>query len=58
MQVAQLGLGTGALTKFTHLHCPAVKNTVVEVNPAVIGAANPASGCKGVYVKPKVLSAI
>jgi spermidine synthase len=39
MQVAQLGLGTGALTKFTHLHCPAVKNTVVEVNPAVIVAA-------------------
>jgi spermidine synthase len=39
MQVAQLGLGTGALTKFTHLHCPAVKTTVVEVNPAVIVAA-------------------
>jgi spermidine synthase len=39
MQVAQLGLGTGALTKFTHLHCPAVKTTVVEVNPAVIIAA-------------------
>jgi spermidine synthase len=39
MKVAQLGLGTGALTKFTHLHCPAVKSTVVEVNPAVIVAA-------------------
>lgn len=39
MQVAQLGLGTGALTKFIRLHCPAVKNTVVEVNPAVIVAA-------------------
>jgi spermidine synthase len=39
MRVAQLGLGTGALTKFTHQHCPAVKNTVVEVNPAVIVAA-------------------
>jgi spermidine synthase len=39
MKVAQLGLGTGALTKFTHQHCPAVKNTVVEVNPAVIVAA-------------------
>jgi spermidine synthase len=39
MQVAQLGLGTGALTKFTHLHCPAVKTTVVEVNPSVIIAA-------------------
>ena len=39
MKVAQLGLGTGALTKFTHLHCPAVKTTVVEFNPAVIVAA-------------------
>jgi spermidine synthase len=39
MQVAQLGLGTGALTKFTHLHCPSVKSTVVEVNPTVIVAA-------------------
>jgi spermidine synthase len=39
MRVAQLGLGTGALTKFTHLHCPAVKSTVVELNPAVIVAA-------------------
>jgi spermidine synthase len=39
MQVAQLGLGTGALTKFIHLHCPAIKTTVVEVNPSVIIAA-------------------
>ena len=39
MQIAQLGLGTGALTKFTHLHCPAVKSTVVELNPAVIVSA-------------------
>ena len=39
MRVAQLGLGTGALTKFTHLHCPAVKSTVVELNPSVIVAA-------------------
>jgi spermidine synthase len=39
MKIAQLGLGTGALTKFTHLHCPAVKITVVELNPAVIIAA-------------------
>jgi spermidine synthase len=39
MRVAQLGLGTGALTKFTYLHCPAVKSTVVELNPAVIVAA-------------------
>jgi len=39
MKVAQLGLGTGALTKFQHRYCPAVKTTVVELNPAVIVAA-------------------
>ncbi len=39
MRVAQLGLGTGALTKFTHRYCPAVKNTVVEMNPSVVIAA-------------------
>lgn len=39
MRVAQLGLGTGALTKFTHHYCPAVKSTVVEFNPAVIVSA-------------------
>lgn len=39
MRVTQLGLGTGALTKFTYLHCPAVKSTVVELNPAVIVSA-------------------
>ncbi len=39
MRVAQLGLGTGALTKFTHRYCPAVKSTVVELNPAVIISA-------------------
>ena len=39
MRVAQLGLGTGALTKFTHQHFPAVKSTVVEFNSAVIVAA-------------------
>lgn len=39
MRVAQLGLGTGALTKFTHRYCPAVKATVVELNPSVIIAA-------------------
>ncbi|WP_231970009.1 hypothetical protein [Polynucleobacter necessarius] len=36
MRVAQLGLGTCALTKFQHHYCPAVKTTVVELNPAVI----------------------
>jgi spermidine synthase len=39
MKVAQLGLGTGALTKFQHRHCPAVKTTAVELNPAVIVSA-------------------
>jgi spermidine synthase len=39
MRIAQLGLGTGALTKFAHRYCPAVKSTVVELNPAVIVSA-------------------
>ena len=39
MRIAQLGLGTGALAKFQHRYCPAVKTTVVELNPAVIVAA-------------------
>lgn len=39
MKVAQLGLGTGALAKFQHHYCPAVKTTVVELNPAVILSA-------------------
>ncbi len=39
MRVAQLGLGTGALAKFQHRYCPAVKTTVVEFNPAVIVSA-------------------
>ncbi|QWD61126.1 spermidine synthase [Polynucleobacter sp. MWH-UH35A] len=39
MRVAQLGLGTGALAKFQYRYCPAVKTTVVELNPAVIVSA-------------------
>ena len=39
MRVAQLGLGTGALTKFQYRNCPAVKTTVIELNPAVIVSA-------------------
>jgi len=39
MRIAQLGLGTGALTKFAHRYCPAVKTTVVELNPSVIVSA-------------------
>ena len=39
MQIAQLGLGTGSLAKFTLEHCPSVIHTAVELNPAVIIAA-------------------
>ncbi len=39
MKVAQLGLGTGALAKFQHRYCPAVKTTVIELNSSVIVAA-------------------
>lgn len=39
MKVAQLGLGTGALAKFQHRYCSAVKTTVVELNSSVIVAA-------------------
>jgi spermidine synthase len=35
-QVAQLGLGTGALTKFCYRHFPEAKVTAVDLNPAVI----------------------
>lgn len=34
--VAQLGLGTGALTKFCYRHLPQARVTAVELNPAVI----------------------
>jgi spermidine synthase len=34
--VAQLGLGTGALTKFCYHHFPQIQVTAVELNPAVI----------------------
>ena len=37
--MAQLGLGTGALTKFAHKHFPKAKVTAVDLNPAVIVAA-------------------
>ena len=37
--MVQLGLGTGALTKFTHKHFPKAKVTAVDLNPAVIVAA-------------------
>jgi len=37
--MVQLGLGTGALTKFAHKHFPEAKVTAVDLNPAVIVAA-------------------
>jgi spermidine synthase len=37
--MVQLGLGTGALSKFAHKHFPKAKVTAVELNPAVIVAA-------------------
>jgi spermidine synthase len=37
--MVQLGLGTGALTKFAHKHFPKAKVTAIDLNPAVIVAA-------------------
>src|SRR3954470_21244694 len=34
--IVQLGLGTGALTKFCHRQFPAARVTAVELNPSVI----------------------
>jgi spermidine synthase len=36
-RIAQLGLGTGALTKFCYKHFPEAQVTAVELNPSVIG---------------------
>jgi spermidine synthase len=38
--IAQLGLGTGALTKFCYLHFPRAQVKAIELNPAVITIAN------------------
>jgi spermidine synthase len=38
-RIVQLGLGTGALTKFSHRFLPHAKVEAVELNPAVIVAA-------------------
>jgi len=38
--VAQLGLGTGALTKFCYRQFPEAKVTAVELNPSVIAICN------------------
>jgi spermidine synthase len=37
--IVQLGLGTGALTKFAHKAFPKAKVTAIDLNPAVIVAA-------------------
>jgi spermidine synthase len=37
--MVQLGLGTGALTKFAHKHFPKAQVTAIDLNPAVIVAA-------------------
>ena len=34
--IVQLGLGSGALTKFSHRHFPEAKVTAIELNPSVI----------------------
>jgi len=34
--IVQLGLGTGSLTKFCHLHFPEAQITTIELNPSVI----------------------
>ncbi|GAB7539588.1 spermidine synthase [Burkholderia sp. 22PA0099] len=39
-RIVQLGLGTGALTKFAHAYLPRARVEAVELNPAVIVAAH------------------
>ena len=55
MQIAQLGLGTGSLAKFTLEHCPDVVNTAEELNPAVIIAARTMFELPNDYAKLRVL---
>lgn len=38
-RVLQIGLGAGSVTKFLHRHRPEAKLVVVEIDPAVVGAA-------------------
>ena len=45
--IAQLGLGTGALTKFCHKQFPQAAVTAVELNPSVIGV------CKSMFKLPE-----
>lgn len=44
--IVQLGLGTGALTKFSYRHFPQARVTVVELNPEVI------SVCESMFALP------
>lgn len=45
-QIVQLGLGTGALTKFCYRHFAAARVTAVELNPSVIAI------CKSMFKLP------
>ena len=38
-RILQIGLGAGSLTRFIHRYLPEASQTVVEVSPAVVGAA-------------------
>jgi spermidine synthase len=44
--IVQLGLGTGALTKFCYRHFPQAQVTTVELNPSVIGV------CRSMFKLP------
>lgn len=37
--VLTIGLGGGSVTKYMHVHCEEIKQTVVEINPEVIAVA-------------------
>lgn len=39
-RILQIGLGAASLTKFWHRHRPAAKQTIVELNPAVVAMAH------------------
>lgn len=41
-RVLQVGLGAASLTKFWHRHRPATRQTIVELNPAVVAMAHQA----------------
>ena len=39
LSILQIGLGAGSLTRFIHRYLPEARQTVVELSPAVVGAA-------------------